>query len=149
MNPKEGEAMGYGNTEVFLSAEAREKLIRTWLGKTVTVTVDRPACYTAMGNVNNYKQYRFWFVSDNGVDNWKLIDGTTPFIAGKYYKFAVEMKTKTGYEFWPMVSYDGEEPYTWAQVNGNYTKAHKTYGQDPAHYITISFSKRHFFAAAQ
>lgn len=34
--------MGYGNTEVFLSAEDREKLIRTWLGKIVTVTVDRP-----------------------------------------------------------------------------------------------------------
>ena len=42
MNSKEGETMGYGNTEVFLSAEAREKLIRTWLGKTATVTVDRP-----------------------------------------------------------------------------------------------------------
>lgn len=34
--------MGYGNTEVFLPAEDREKLIRSWLGKTVTVTVDRP-----------------------------------------------------------------------------------------------------------
>ena len=42
MNSKEGETMGYGNTEVFLSAEDREKLIRSWLGKTVTVTVDRP-----------------------------------------------------------------------------------------------------------
>ena len=42
INPKEGETMGYGNTEVFLSAEDREKLIRSWLGKTVTVTVDRP-----------------------------------------------------------------------------------------------------------
>ena len=104
-----------------------------------SVTCDRPACYTAMGNYTNYKQYRFWFVSDNGVDNWKLIDDTTPFVAGKYYKFVVEMRTKTGYEFWPMVSYDGEEPYIWAQVNGNYTKAHKTYGQDPAHYITISY----------
>ncbi len=104
-----------------------------------TVTSDRPACYTAMGNTNNYKQYRFWFVSDNGVDNWKLLDGSKPFVAGKYYRFVVEMQTKTGYEFWPMVSYDDGEPYIWAKVNGNYTKAHKTYGQDPAHYITISY----------
>ena len=34
--------MGYGNTEVFLSEEEREALIREYLGKTVTVTVDRP-----------------------------------------------------------------------------------------------------------
>jgi inorganic pyrophosphatase len=34
--------MGYGNTEVFLSGEEREALIRQYLGKTVTVTVDRP-----------------------------------------------------------------------------------------------------------
>lgn len=37
--------MGYGNTEVFLSGEQREALIRKYLGKTVTVTVDRPAGY--------------------------------------------------------------------------------------------------------
>lgn len=34
--------MGYGNTEVFLTPEEREKLIRTYLGKRVTVEVDRP-----------------------------------------------------------------------------------------------------------
>lgn len=34
--------MGYGNTEVFLSTEQRERLIREYLGKTVTVTIDRP-----------------------------------------------------------------------------------------------------------
>lgn len=34
--------MGYGNTEVFLSAEQREALIREFLGKTVTVLIDRP-----------------------------------------------------------------------------------------------------------
>lgn len=34
--------MGYGNDAVFLSAEAREQLIREYLGKTVTVTIDRP-----------------------------------------------------------------------------------------------------------
>jgi len=39
---KEGAAMGYGNTEVFLQPEQREALIRRYLGQTVTVTVDRP-----------------------------------------------------------------------------------------------------------
>ena len=34
--------MGYGNTEVFLSAQQREDLIRAYLGKTVTVQIDRP-----------------------------------------------------------------------------------------------------------
>ena len=39
---KEGETMGYGNDALFLSAEEREQLIREYLGKTVTVTIDRP-----------------------------------------------------------------------------------------------------------
>ena len=34
--------MGYGNTEVFLTAEQRENLIREYLGKPVTVEIDRP-----------------------------------------------------------------------------------------------------------
>jgi len=34
--------MGYGNTEVFLSPEERESLIRSYLGKTVSVVIDRP-----------------------------------------------------------------------------------------------------------
>ena len=34
--------MGYGNDALFLSAEEREQLIREYLGKTVTVTIDRP-----------------------------------------------------------------------------------------------------------
>ena len=34
--------MGYGNTEIYLTPEAREDLIQTYLGKTVTVEIDRP-----------------------------------------------------------------------------------------------------------
>ena len=34
--------MGYGNTEIYLTPEARENLIQTYLGKTVTVEIDRP-----------------------------------------------------------------------------------------------------------
>ena len=34
--------MNYGNTEVNLTAEQREALIQSYLGKTVTVEIDRP-----------------------------------------------------------------------------------------------------------
>lgn len=34
--------MGYGSEEVYLSAQERENLIRAYLGKTVTVEIDRP-----------------------------------------------------------------------------------------------------------
>ena len=34
--------MGYGNTEVFLTDQEREKLIQDYLGMLVTVTIDRP-----------------------------------------------------------------------------------------------------------
>ena len=34
--------MGYGNTEICLTPEQRENLIQTYLGKTVTVEIDRP-----------------------------------------------------------------------------------------------------------
>lgn len=37
--------MHYGNTEVFLSAEERENLISSLLGKTVDVIIDRPIGY--------------------------------------------------------------------------------------------------------
>lgn len=38
--------MGYGNTEVFLSAREREELISSLLGKTVDVVIDRPIGHT-------------------------------------------------------------------------------------------------------
>ena len=34
--------MGYGNTEVFLTAQERETLISSFLGKTVDIIIDRP-----------------------------------------------------------------------------------------------------------
>jgi len=45
MDAKEGETMGYGNEAVFLSVEERENLIREYLGKNVTVVIDRPIGY--------------------------------------------------------------------------------------------------------
>lgn len=38
--------MGYGNTEVFLTAQQRENLIQSLLGKTVDVVIDRPIGHT-------------------------------------------------------------------------------------------------------
>ena len=38
--------MGYGNTEVFLTASQREHLISSLLGKTVDIIIDRPIGYT-------------------------------------------------------------------------------------------------------
>ena len=38
--------MGYGNSEVFLSAEEREKLIASLLGKTADIVIDRPIGHT-------------------------------------------------------------------------------------------------------
>ena len=38
--------MGYGNEEVFLTAQQREELICSMLGKTVDVVVDRPIGHT-------------------------------------------------------------------------------------------------------
>lgn len=37
--------MGYGNTEVFLSAEERDKLLKAYMGQTVDVIIDRPIGY--------------------------------------------------------------------------------------------------------
>lgn len=38
--------MGYGNTEVFLSSEDRERLIRSLMGKVVDIEIDRPVGHT-------------------------------------------------------------------------------------------------------
>ena len=38
--------MGYGNTEVFLTAQERENLIRSLMGKTVDIVIDRPVGHT-------------------------------------------------------------------------------------------------------
>ena len=42
MTEKEGASMGYGNTEVFLTWQERENLIQAFLGRTVSVVIDRP-----------------------------------------------------------------------------------------------------------
>ncbi len=99
-----------------------------------TVGTDSVA-YFAMGGSSNDTQYRFWLVSDDGVNNWKIIDKTTPFVAGKYYKFIVEMQVGSKYEF---PTYNSA-PNFWAKVNGDYATVEKTYGKDPAKYVTVEY----------
>ncbi|MBE6924948.1 MAG: hypothetical protein E7466_06935 [Ruminococcaceae bacterium] len=90
--------------------------------------------YWAMGAMNNG---RYWYVSDNGVDNWKLIDNTTPFVADKYYKFSVDLCTASGYEFDRHYSYNSK---VLVKVNGGSGFfAQKTYNQDLAHYVTVEW----------
>ncbi len=132
------------NNDYFCDVCDKQKDIME-IGLTVTVPKEgqlpsytvgtESVAYFAMGGNIDYTQYRFWFVSDNGTDNWKLIDKNTPFVAGKYYKFVVEMQTKSQYEF---PSYNGA-PNFWAKVNGDYVMPQKTYGMDPSHYVTVSY----------
>jgi len=105
-----------------------------------TVSTDS-AAYYAMGGSSNYTQYRFWFVSDNGTDNWKIMDKNTPFVAGKYYKFSVEMQTETGYSFPTYTHSNGTVEFIFfATVNGNYADVTKTYNKEHAHYCTITYN---------
>ncbi len=99
-----------------------------------TVGTDSVA-YFAMGGSSDYTQYRFWLVSDDGVNNWKIIDKTTPFVAGKHYKFITEMQVGSKYEF---PTYNST-PNFWAKVNGDYATVEKTYGKDPAKYVTVEY----------
>ena len=99
-----------------------------------TVGTDSVA-YFAMGGNSDYTQYRFWLVSDDGVNNWKIIDKTTPFVAGKHYKFITEMQVGSKYEF---PTYNSI-PNFWAKVNGDYATVEKTYGKDPAKYVTVEY----------
>ena len=107
-------------------------------GKTPSYTVncDSPA-YGAVGSMNNG---RYWFVSDNGVDNWQLIDNDHTFLAGKHYKFRVDLRTAGEREF-PIITYNnGTFEYNlWAKVNGNYTKPQKTDDQEPKKYLTLEY----------
>ena len=90
--------------------------------------------YGSRGTMNNG---RYWYVSDNGVDNWKLIDNTKTFQAGKYYKFSVDLETASGYEFDRQYEYNSK---VLVSVNGGQKFfAQKTYNKDLAHYITVEY----------
>ena len=97
-----------------------------------TVSCDSSA-YKALGEMNNG---RYWFVSDNGVDGWSLIDNTGTFVAGKFYKFSVDLFATGDNVF---ATYNYTMPNLWAKVNGEYATAEKTYNKDASKYITVEY----------
>ena len=57
--------MGYGNTELFLSSEERETLIREYLGKQVVVQIDRPiGFHHVTKGVHLYYTVNYGFLPD-------------------------------------------------------------------------------------
>lgn len=101
------------------------------------VSCDSPA-YKPMGGSSNYGQYRFWLVSDNGVDNWKIMDKNSTFVPGKYYKFTVDLYATDDNEF---ATYNYTEPNYAPYVNGNYVygAGKKTYNKDALTFTTIEY----------
>ena len=95
--------------------------------------------YTAVGNNQNYTEYRTWYMSSDGYDWWEMNANST-FMSGYYYKFVVDIQTKSGYEF-PL--YDNGSsivPDVSATVNGYYADVIKAYDQDSSHYITVEYN---------
>ena len=95
--------------------------------------------YKLVGNYNNYKDYRQWYMSSDGDEWWPINDSHT-FMAGYYYKVVVDIQTASGYEF-PLYD-DGSRimPDVSATVNGYYARVIKAYDQDPATYITVEYN---------
>ena len=95
--------------------------------------------YKLVGNYNNYKDYRQWYMSSDG-DEWWPINENHTFMSGYYYKFVVDIQTAKGYEF-PLYD-DGSRlmPDVSATVNGYYAKVIKAYDQDPSTYITVEYN---------
>ncbi|MBR5524453.1 MAG: hypothetical protein IKU51_04215, partial [Clostridia bacterium] len=95
--------------------------------------------YKLVGNYNNYKDYRKWYMSSDGDEWWEINDSHT-FMAGYYYKFVVDIQTAKGYEF-PLHDDGGRiMPNVSATVNGYYAKVIKAYDQDPSTYITVEYN---------
>ena len=95
--------------------------------------------YKLVGNYNNYKDYRQWYMSSDG-DEWWPINENHTFMAGYYYKLYVDIQTASGYEF-PLYD-DGSsiQPNVSATVNGYYARVIKAYDQDPSTYITVEYN---------
>ena len=93
--------------------------------------------YKLVGNYNNYKDYRQWYMSSDG-DEWWPINENHTFMSGYYYKFYVDIQTESGYEF-PLYDNGTIQPDVSATVNGYYARVIKAYDQDPSTYITVEY----------
>lgn len=93
--------------------------------------------YKLVGNYNNYKDYRQWYMSSDG-DEWWPINENHTFMSGYYYKLYVDIQTASGYEF-PLIDNGTIQPDVSATVNGYYARVIKAYDQDPSTYITVEY----------
>ncbi len=99
------------------------------------------SAYYAVGGSSNYTDYRQWYVSDTGEDNsWSQMQPTDRFVAGKYYKFYVDIRTMNGYEFPVYDNGSSVVPDVLAMVNGYTANVIKAYDQDPGRYITVEYN---------
>ena len=109
-------------------------------GETIRYTVGSAQdTYYAVGGSSNYTDYRAWYESDTGYDNWRLMSPGETFTSGKYYKLYVDIRTKNGYEF-PLIDNGTIQPNVSATVNGHYANVIKAYEQDPSRYITVEYN---------
>ncbi len=94
--------------------------------------------YYAVGNNQNYTDYRQWYESSDGEVWWKINPGSK-FTADYYYKLVVDISTKNGYEF-PLIDNGTIQPNVSATVNGYYANVIKAYEQDPSCYVTVEYN---------
>ena len=94
--------------------------------------------YYAVGGSGNYTEFRKWYMSSDGYDWWE-INGNHSFMSGYYYKFVVDIQTKSGYEFQLYDNGSSVVPDVSATVNGYYANVIKAYDQDPSRYVTVEY----------
>ena len=94
--------------------------------------------YYAVGGSSNYTEYRKWYMSSDGYYWWEINSNNT-FMSGCYYKFVVDIQTKSGYEF-PLYDNGTIQSNVSATVNGYYANVIKAYEQDPSRYITVEYN---------
>ena len=95
--------------------------------------------YYAVGGSSNYTEYRQWYESDTGYDNWREMSPGETFTSGKYYKLYVDIRTSEGYEF-PLIDMGTIQPDVHAYINGYAANVYKGYEQDPSRYITVEYN---------
>ena len=103
---------------------------------TVTAGADS---YYAIKDGGDNSTYRRWYQSDTGYDGWTEMSPGSVFVAGKYYKFEIDVYCKSGYEF---LTYDNGvsiQPNVATYVNNYDANVCKCYEQDPARYITVEY----------
>lgn len=95
---------------------------------------------TVYGPYSTNTKYRRWYVSDNGTDGWALMDKDTVFVAGKYYKFELDVKTVKGRIF---DTYEQKPGYFIPKVfdssNGIYGWGKRLEGEDPSLCMTMEY----------